>query len=46
MAETTLPHEQVWDDTDLVDSWNEAFAEYQVVLTSTLLPYSLNCTKT
>ena len=30
MADSALPHEQVWDDTDLVDSWNEAFAEYQV----------------
>ena len=30
MAEDTLKAEQVWDDSALVKSWNEAFEEYKV----------------
>lgn len=30
MTDTSLDQEEVWDDTALVDSWNEAFAEYKV----------------
>lgn len=30
MADSGLAQEEVWDDSDLVDSWNEAFAEYKV----------------
>lgn len=30
MANQELTHEEVWDDTALVDSWNEAFEEYKV----------------
>lgn len=30
MADGTIDQEEVWDDTALVESWNEAFAEYKV----------------
>ena len=26
-----LSHSQIWDDSALVDSWNEALAEYKVL---------------
>lgn len=29
MAKQNLSHEEVWDDSDLVKSWNEALAEYK-----------------
>ncbi|KAI7197419.1 hypothetical protein KC343_g11283 [Hortaea werneckii] len=29
MAKQDLSHEEVWDDSDLVKSWNEALAEYK-----------------
>ncbi|KAI7286072.1 hypothetical protein KC345_g1347 [Hortaea werneckii] len=29
MAKRDLSHEEVWDDSDLVKSWNEALAEYK-----------------
>lgn len=25
-----LTHDEMWDDSDLVQNWNEAFAEYNV----------------
>jgi hypothetical protein len=28
--EVALSHEEVWDDSALIDSWNEALAEYKV----------------
>lgn len=30
MADQNLSHEEVWDDSALIDSWNEAFEEYKV----------------
>ena len=30
MAEHNASHEEVWDDSELVDSWNAAFEEYKV----------------
>ena len=33
MAEQELSQAQVWDDSELVDSWNEAFEEYKVMAT-------------
>ena len=32
MADGELSHAQVWDDSELVDSWNEALEEYKVVI--------------
>ena len=32
MAEEDLSHAEVWDDSALVKSWNEAFEEYKVGL--------------
>ncbi|KID62043.1 SMN family protein Smn1, partial [Metarhizium hybridum] len=29
MEQVELSHEEVWDDTALIDSWNEALAEYK-----------------
>lgn len=26
-----LSHDDIWDDSMLVDSWNEALAEYKVI---------------
>lgn len=28
--EINLSHEEIWDDSALVSSWNEAYEEYQV----------------
>lgn len=28
-----LTHDEVWDDSALVDSWNDALGEYKVVCT-------------
>lgn len=30
MEQVELSHEEVWDDSALIDSWNEALAEYKV----------------
>ena len=38
-------HDQIWDDSALVDSWNSALAEYQVRL-SPLLPSCVHSCKT
>jgi hypothetical protein len=27
-----LTHDEIWDDSALVDSWNEALEEYKVML--------------
>ena len=35
-----LTHEEIWDDSALIDSWNEALAEYKVRNTSFLLTLS------
>jgi len=29
-AAQDLRHEEIWDDTELVESWNEAVEEYKV----------------
>lgn len=29
-AETALTHEEIWDDSALVESWNQALDEYKV----------------
>jgi hypothetical protein len=29
-SETAATHEEIWDDSALVDSWNEALEEYKV----------------
>lgn len=29
-----LTHDEVWDDSALVDSWNDALGEYKVLCTS------------
>lgn len=34
MASQGLSHAEVWDDSVLVDSWNEAFEEYKVSTSS------------
>lgn len=35
--EINLSHEEVWDDSALVSSWNEAYEEYQVRLDSSYI---------
>lgn len=34
-----LSHEEVWDDSDLVQNWNEAFEEYKVCI------HACSCTR-
>jgi hypothetical protein len=34
MASKMVTQEEVWDDSDLVKSWNEAYQEYVVRLAS------------
>jgi hypothetical protein len=29
-SETAATHEEIWDDSALVDSWNQALDEYKV----------------
>jgi hypothetical protein len=29
-SETAATHEEIWDDSALVDSWNQALEEYKV----------------
>jgi hypothetical protein len=29
--EDDLSHEEIWDDSALIDSWNDALAEYKVI---------------
>ena len=29
-GEKPLTHDEIWDDSALVDSWNDALAEYKV----------------
>jgi hypothetical protein len=33
--ETKMSHAEIWDDSALVNSWNEALEEYKVNLLST-----------
>lgn len=42
MAADNLTHEQVWDDSALLDSWDAAVAEYKVSPLFNLSPHLSN----
>ena len=41
MNSNGLTHDEVWDDTALVDSWNKAVKEYKVLSPSSQTPQKL-----
>ncbi|KAH6622863.1 hypothetical protein F5144DRAFT_656639 [Chaetomium tenue] len=44
-SETAATHEEIWDDSALVDSWNEALEEYKVSERPVSKPRQLHVTK-
>ncbi|KAG7135543.1 hypothetical protein HYQ45_018895 [Verticillium longisporum] len=38
VSEDQLTHEEVWDDSALIDSWNEALDEYKARQNRALVP--------
>jgi hypothetical protein len=40
--EDDLTHEEIWDDSALIDSWNDALAEYKVSLHKAFHVVSVN----
>lgn len=39
-----LTHEEIWDDSALIDAWNSAEAEYEVTFSPPVYPYYLSLT--